>query len=63
VRLSQCWAFGQSGVPPQEELFNVSICEPKAQGFLDLLTSNSRRKSRGDTCVRRFFACRSLLKR
>lgn len=46
---AQCWALGQSGVPPQEDLFNVSICEPKPQGFLELLTSNPKRKSRGDT--------------
>ncbi|ELR14937.1 FGGAP repeat domain containing protein [Acanthamoeba castellanii str. Neff] len=49
----QCWALGQSGVPPQEDLFNVSICEPKPQGFLELLTSNPKRKSRGDTGVLR----------
>jgi len=46
---AECWALGQSGVPPQEDLFNVSICEPKPQGFLELLTSNPKRKSRGDT--------------
>lgn len=44
--MQQCWAIGQSGLPLQEDLFNVSICEPKTPGFLDILTSSGKRKTR-----------------
>lgn len=44
VQQKQCWAIGQSGLPVQEELFNVSICEPRSPGFLEILTSSNKRK-------------------